>query len=381
MRPKWVSLWMLGAALAVLNCGQEKASPVGSGLYDQENPGSENRLFVTASRDTVFTQSVSCGSGYHLFTGSHSGIETAAFFVFDTLSVDSAVTRAVLAFRAFPYAVSASGAVRLLFSETGSDWDETGLTWDSRPAETGPPFAECAVDASDTSDVEIALPLDLALSLVNPENAAGRPGVALRAGDPDCVFRLYSREAGVASSPVLLFIADGDTADTVTVQTRKDAFTVRNGTRPAEGRLRIQNGTAERILLFFDVSAIPREATINRARLILHNDAGSVFPASDPDFSFYVYPVTDSPWTVPPATLDSTRSVSGVFSSDSTAVAITSLVQRWTSGVARNGGLMLKGAMETSDPAGCAPYSRSAPDSSLIPRLELFYSLPPTSRF
>ncbi|MBN2201535.1 hypothetical protein JW777_06270, partial [bacterium] len=62
-------------------------------------------------------------------------------------------------------------------------------------------------------------------------------------------------------------------------------------------------------------------------------------------------------------------------------VSITSLVQRWSSGVIRNGGLMLRGALETSDPAGCSPYSRSAPDSSLIPRLELFYSLPPTSRF
>ncbi|MBN2201345.1 DNRLRE domain-containing protein, partial [bacterium] len=137
MRPNRVSLCILGMVLAVLNCGREKATPVGSGLYDQENPGSENRLTVPASRDTVFTQSVSCGSSYYLFTGSQAGVETAAFFVFDTLSVDSTVTQAILAFQAFPYAGSASGDVRLLLSETGSDWDETGLTWDSRPAEAG----------------------------------------------------------------------------------------------------------------------------------------------------------------------------------------------------------------------------------------------------
>jgi hypothetical protein len=381
MRPNRASLCILGTALAVLSCSQEKATPVGSALYDQENPGSENRLVVPASRDTVYTQSVSCGSGYSLFTGSQGGVETRAFVVFDTVTVGGSVERAVLAFRTFPYAGSASGDVRLLVSETQSDWDEYSLTWDTRPAETGPPFAESTAAASDTSDVEIEIPLDLALSLVNPDTSAVRPGVALLAGDPDCVFRLYSREAGVTLSPVLLFIAAGDTADTLTVRTRKDAFVVRNETGLPVERLRMQNGTAERILLFFDVSAIPREATINRARLILHTDEDHVFPASEPDFPFYAYPVSDSLWTIPPAALDSTRAVSGVFSADSTATSLTSIVQRWTSGIMENGGLMLKGALETSDPAGCSPYSSSAPDSGLIPRLELFYSLPPTSRF
>jgi hypothetical protein len=292
MRPNRASLCILGTALAVLSCSQEKATPVGSALYDQENPGSENRLVVPASRDTVYTQSVSCGSGYSLFTGSQGGVETRAFVVFDTVTVGGSVERAVLAFRTFPYAGSASGDVRLLVSETQSDWDEYSLTWDTRPAETGPPFAESTAAASDTSDVEIEIPLDLALSLVNPDTSAVRPGVALLAGDPDCVFRLYSREAGVTLSPVLLFIAAGDTADTLTVRTRKDAFVVRNETGLPVERLRMQNGTAERILLFFDVSAIPREATINRARLILHTDEDHVFPASEPDFPFYAY---DSP--------------------------------------------------------------------------------------
>lgn len=381
MRPNRVSLCILGTALAVLSCSQEKATPVGSALYDQENPGSENRLIVPTSRDTVYTQSVSCGSGYSLFTGSQAGVETRAFFVFDTVTVAGSAERAVLAFRTFPYAVSASGDIRLLVSEILSDWNEYTLTWDTRPAETGPPFAESTASASDTSDVEIEIPLDLALSLVNPDTAAARPGLALLTGDPECVFRLYSREAGVTLSPLLLFISAGDTADTVSVRTRKDAFVVRNETALPAERLRIQNGTAERILLFFDLSAIPREATINRARLILHTDDEHVFPASEPDFAFYAYPVSDSLWTVPPAAIDSTRAVSGVFSADSTAASLTSIVQRWTSGVMENGGLMLKGALETSDPAGCSPYSGSAPDSVLVPKLDIFYSLPPTSRF
>jgi hypothetical protein len=383
MRLKALPLCVLGTLLIVLSCGQEKATSVGADFYDQENPVEENRLVLPAVRDTVYSQTVSCGTGYYLFTGTRDGVETRSFFVFDTVTVAGTVDRAVLSFRTIPYAAPASGGgdVRLVLSPTASDWDEDGVSWDNQPAETGASFAEASAAASDTTDVEVEIPLDLALSLVNPDTAAARPGVALRAGDPDCVLRLFAREAGVTTSPTLLFIVSGDTTDTVSVQTVRDAFVVRNGTAVPPERLRIQDGTAERILLFFDLSSIPREATINRARLVLHADDENVFPASDPDFSFSVYPVSDSSWTVPPTVLDSSRAVTGAFSGDSTATVITAIVQRWTSGLLDNAGLMIKGSLETTVPAGCSPFSGATPDAGLAPRLDVYYSLPPTSRF
>ena len=77
--------------------------------------------------------------------------------------------------------------------------------------------------------------------------------------------------------------------------------------------------------------------------------------------------------------MDSTLSMLGTVSGDSASINITTIVQNWTSGKSENYGLLLKGSSEIYNLHQRAFFSTES-DSLLRPRLEVYYTLPPSSR-
>jgi hypothetical protein len=382
MNPKYFRIFtFLCIGLLGFHCGGYKASPVGAEMFQGQNPDMERRVtFTAASSDTSYRVPVVCGGSSYLFAGNDGNLEAWTYVVFDTSTIAGSLVKATLSFRILPYPVSGASPVEISILPTESTWDEQAMTWDTKitPASETPLFRVQA-SLSDPTMIDLDVPLDIAAAFVTKDTTVERTGILIRAEGTGGFIHLFSRESSDSTSliPHLTLITE---SDTVTVAPQKDTFVSNSDRTVLPDRYWMQDGTAERILMRFHIIGIPHEATINRAMLVLHTDSESAVP--DPATTFYLsaVPVVDSIWTFPGVVTDSTWIASGAVSEDSVALVLTSLVQKWTSGTAVNGGLMLKGVLETTDLAGRSVFSSSA-DSVRIPRLEVFYSIPPSGRY
>jgi hypothetical protein len=371
---------ILVAVFMGFRCGGYKASPVGARFFQGQNPDMERHVTLSAaSSDTSYRVSAVCGGSSLLFFGNGKNMEAWTYVVFDTTSLDS-VIKCSLTFQVRPYPVSNGGPVTVSILPTGSAWDETAMTWENKILpESGTPLFSAEINPGDTSSIDLDVPLDVLATLVTKDTLTGRTGILIKTESTGGLFQIFSREYSASSTGyprLTLYTA----SDTLIVPPSKDTFVSNGELSSRSDILRIQDGIAERSLLRFNVAGIPPEATVNRALLVLHADPEASVP--DPSATFYlaVSPVADSVWSIPNVKLDSTWVASGSFTGDSVAVVVTSLVQKWSSQTFRNGGMLLTGVLEKSDLAGCSFYSSSA-DSARMPRLDVFYSLPPSGRY
>jgi hypothetical protein len=382
MKTKCV-LWciFLGIALLMVSCSLEKPSPVGAQYFERENRGAENHLVVySAPSDTSYKTTVSCGKSTYLFFGMDKDIEALTFVVFDTVKITEPILKAVLSFQTILYIASETLPIDVSVYTTDATWEETSITWENHilPSSTGP-IQTVQIQSADTFMVEAEIPAELAAAMVTPDSLVKRIGIMLKVDAGGCLFQSFSMEYSSTSEAVphlTLYTA----SDTLSVWPEKDAFVANTNRAPVADRIRIQNGIAERSLLFFDLSAIPSEASINRALLILHSESGAAVPNDTSAFYFTIYPLADSLQNVSDVRIDTALVASGSIKGDSCRAVITSIVQYWTAKTIKNAGIMLNGILEESDLAGQSLYSAQA-DSSLMPKLDVFYSLPPSSRF
>jgi hypothetical protein len=383
MNPKYARFFLLiGLCLSIVRCGGYKASPVGAEMFQGQNPDMERlAAFTPASSDTSYRISRACGGSPLLFAGNDQGLEALTYVVFDTATITGSVIKATLSFQVLPYPVAAASPADIQILPTGSKWDEGSMTWDTRiPAASETPLFEVQASLSDSSTViDLDVTADLAKSFVTTDTTVERTGIMIRTASPGGFFKLYGRESSASTSliPHLTLITE---SDTLTVTPVKDTFVSSSDRSGLPDRYWIQDGIAERILMRFNLTGIPPEATINRAMLVLRADPESSFPDAASAFYLSAVPLADSVWTLPGVALDSTWTASAKVTADSAALILTSLVQKWTSGTQPNCGLMLRGVLETTDPAGRAFFSSSA-DSAGIPRLRVFYSVPPSGRY
>jgi hypothetical protein len=374
--------WSVPAILLLLisGCGKNSSSPVGTALYQGANPGQENhRVFYASAGDTSFDVSVSTGEGYTLFTGKdeQGGVEAKTLLVFDTLTIAESIERAVLSFRAVRIPQNETApfpSISVQFMDPG--WNESSIPWsafDEGWVRDG--LNETQSLTADTTDLEFEIPVQRVQELVDPDTNAIRSGLLLTSEYG--MAWLYSRESGSSLAPSLILYTP---SDTVTVTLAKDAFVARVTRPPEPGMLGLSNGTAERAYLFFDTSPIPASATLSRARLILHTDPEYAFPDTSVSLSVTVHSVTAAGGTAAESEVDTISYVAGAIVADSGIVVVTSLVQNWVSGTSSNLGFVLIGLQEKSGLARRFLRDASS-DSALAPRLEVYYSLPPDSRF
>jgi hypothetical protein len=383
MNPKHNRFFLfLGFCLACVRCGSYKPSPVGAEIFQGQHPDMEKyATFTPASSDTSYKISRACGGSPFLFAGNDQGVEAMAYVVFDTTSFTGSIVKATLSFQLLPYPIKPASSAELQILPTGSSWDEATMAWDDRiaPAAETPLFTVQASLSDSSTVIDLDVPVDLAKSFVNADTNVERTGILIRSGALSGFFKLYGRESSASPAliPHLTLITE---SDTLTVMPSKDTFVSFSDLPGLPDRFWVRDGIAERILMRFNLGAIPPEATINRAMLVLRADPESSFPDQASVFYLSAVPLADSVWVLPGVALDSTWTASASVSGDSAALVLTTLVQKWTSRTEPNCGLMLRGVLETTDPAGRAFFSASA-DSAGIPRLKVFYSVPPSGRY
>ncbi|MCK4547853.1 MAG: DNRLRE domain-containing protein [Candidatus Eisenbacteria sp.] len=140
----------------------------------------------------------------------------------------------------------------------------------------------------------------------------------------------------------------------------------------AEDRIAIGKGLATRSLLKADVSCISMEATINRARLILHVDTNQSFFDS---LDTRAHSVKED-WSGSATEFETLSSGGGWVGSDSAVVDVTTLVQVWTAGMVENHGFLLKTYGEL-DNVDFVRFFGPSYSEDLRPVLIIEYSVPP----
>ncbi len=194
------------------------------------------------------------------------------------------------------------------------------------------------------------------------------------------IYKCTSRDYSGADSPSFnLYMSEDTTRWTNNISPTNDAFIATREQGAVSQRLLVADCGVLRSFLYFDISGIPEEATINRAVCTIHSDSLLGWPSYVNDFGLNLS-LLEVPFdgSSDMAIYDDeilTANVNG----DSANLLITNFVQAWSSQNKTNYGFLISGYTEDSDIYSQAFYSSEA-DSSLRPIMRVYYSLPPSSR-
>ena len=378
--------------LLSIQCTKYKDNPVGSDFFQRENWGSEiYSLFLSAPSDTFYQTPVYSYLSSYLHLGGYNGNMSRSLIKFsmidvpDTITVDSAIVTL--------YVNNVLGSAELPFIPTvrqiTGSWETSEITWDnfesSNITENALTFTETLAD---TDSVLFTLPPTLIQSWIDTTDQTENNGILLTytSLDTGSLVQYYSSNAYEAVYPKLtLFYMEDTTQMVKDVFPAKDTYISNSQQTPDKDRLWIANSIAFRSLLYFNIDTIPANATINKATLILHADTSQSFPNNDNPFDVDCFPISDTSWSIPQVSVDSSFFASGEIwgtleeNTDILRMNITKIVEFWIYEILDvNAGILLSGKFEEDNTLQRAFYSTTA-DSALRPYLEIFYSTPPSS--
>ncbi len=391
-----LTFWLGLAVIALgLSCG-EKENPMGEGLVDAGLLSRSDSLLECAITEaTSFQFHYPCsdeacergpGGSAALVLGSGYGYRARIALSFEGVAVDTSVVvdsawvrlRAARALEGPPMDLTIHALVDTLIESQVFYGDS--LAFDATPLPASFTYADDG------------LRIDLTEVVADWRTTDSMRGLVLASHDPGPSFAVfhsyesvsYSDTASVRPTVFIYQRPKGDTTVTFRYsEPQNDTYFLWwdpevDSLSVAEGRLTIGKGFATRSLLKADVGAIPAEATINRAQLILRVDASqSAF-----DTLQVVTHGVDGEWMGAETAFHSTALGLGwVFPDiDSAVVNVTTLVQMWTGGLDDNDGLLLKCYGETDNVDFVRFFDLSGP-GSLTPSLIVEYSMPPPAWF
>jgi len=397
---KQISLFLLTliGIFLLFQCTKKKGNPVGSGFYQRANIGTEaDTSMVSTPADTFFQTTVITGESPFLYVGQANDIDAMALIKFH-VEVDSGIVDSgtVTIYPDDLFDGTAAGISTISVHEITGEWDEATVTWENftNSGLLGNEIATFNLDGigiednPDTMSVSFQLPIQLLQTWADTATADLNFGFALKCNTNDYITRFYSDEYSLNLSklPVLsvYFSYTTDTTKTTySVNALDDAFIANKTIAPRQDRLIITDGTGYKSALYFDVNAIPADATINGAFLTLYTDTLLSFPFHESIYTVTAYRLLESPWDFDNMAYDSTMGLGGFVGEDSLSLNLSFFVQSWTVGDMENHGIILKSADEKFNLYERAFISTTpdVPEDSLRrPKLHIYYSLPPSSK-
>ena len=370
--------------LMVLNgCTTKKGNPVGLDIFQRDQFGEELDLTLYAtSSDTFYYEDVQSGLSGSLLLGSRHGREFQTFHRIqvsdlpDSSTVDSAI-------------------VYLFIQETLGDslqiappqvWEVNG-TWHEEeiinqtvideglqgPALNMEPF----IINPDT--LSFRLPVEFLQKWVDDSLEADKGFMLSYAPQDDGnILRLFASDFGSNNGYIHLYSHRDTTKSDKKCFFLNDAFVSQYEINADRDHLWIHDGINYRSYLYFDLSAVPPNATINYAEFNLWVDTLQSWPDNTPELAVQTLRVNSEflpgSGAIPEVAEESMHAA--LLAKDSLAMAMTTQVQGWTSGFQENHGFVLVGSSENAFWASRSFYSTTA-DSAHRPKLRLIYSLPP----
>ncbi len=375
----------LGLFIVFVQCSKNSKNPVGS-KYLEPRGTEKDTTFYASPLDTFYHTDTKCGISSYLYLGETENVKAKSLIWFSSFPDSGIVDSAVVTLTPFEIIGPSSGTFSASVYLIKDDWDEYETTWETfDQQQVGNEIASFNLDAAEISanpnsiDITFRLPVTTVQSWMDTATADDNYGIFISYDFSDFIVGFKSR--ALTDGPKLdLYVSQDTTQLHETISPKQDAFIATSLQTERSDRIFIANGSALRSFLDFDVASIQEDATINRARIVLHVDTLLSVPDDSSTFYIYAYPVKNNvTWPISSVELDSAISALGTVSGDSATFNITSIVQNWTSGVSENYGLILKGSNELFNLYQRGFYSTDS-DSFLQPSLEIFYTLPPSSR-
>lgn len=383
--PKW--LFVLLTVLLLAHCMKKNNNLLGVRFFQRDNMGSELHAIINAANsDTSYMASITNETGAYLYLGEAPLEQSRILFLFTGLPDSGTVDSATVSLRPKRVIGPGNGILTASIHTLTGEWDAAETTWDTFDAGLiGPEIVAKDIDTAtftDTTSITFVLPPATVQSWIDSETADQNYGIILTSSPAPFLIEFYSSSLDNedVTRPLLIVYLTMDTTKTfAALYPYSDTFIATTQQEPSADRLFVENGTALRTFLTFDIDSIPADATINMARMILYADTTMSSPNHTESFGVQANPVTESNWIIPDIPYETTTYGTGSFTADSLIINITSIVQTWTFGAKPNEGLVIRGSNENGTLYRRAFFSTTA-DPLLKPKLEIYYTSSPSDR-
>lgn len=395
---KFISFGVLSFGILLLACQSSSNLP---NSYDQraaENhtTGQIKTILLDPAKTAFFGSEVITGASSYIFLGNYEGITAWALFRYAFNGVpDSSKIKSV---QFTLYSSGAAGDTLAQFDATlhlmGSlnpEWDELDMNWTTFAQDFQATPLSAPAQVTGLSGDSVRFDLDLqqfttADSLL--DSVIIKNGFCLRFEPSQTIQmlkRFYSSDISTtALKPSLRIISEkAGVSDTTFDYAARETFIVQPGELAADNNqfLFTGRGYSWRSMLNFDISGIPANATINRARLIMVlARANSVFGLNS-DINVRLQTITNWPENHADVSIDSTSTgVTSTSTEDTVSVELRAYLQDWSAGLSENHGVFLRALNEGDDICRLAFYGATA-DTLLRPKLIIEYTIPPETKY
>jgi len=368
-----------------ITCAKYKKNPVGSEFFDRDNMGKEKSCLIYASASDTFFKYTNIKTGHSTYLNIGAvpdhNIQAKSLIKFYTYLDSAQVDSASLTLYIHRFYGTPTGTFSCSIYKITQSWEEDSLNIENYDGGLQGEFIKDFTVSFDDSvkSFTVSLPKTLVQSWFDSTTSDDNYGLMFIPNNFQFITEFYSSESDSNQPELTIYVpADTDTTDLkYNFPSSDDLFLAEGNFESDTDFLYLTNGIASRSLLFFDVSTIPEQATINRALLNVYSDTTAAFPNWQDKYNISVFKISADSWTVPLVPLDSsTYTIIALDSTDSASANVTPYIQQWTLGMEENYGFLLKGINENTNLDYRRLYSSKA-DSSKKPSLKIFYSLPP----
>ena len=391
-------LVLIVSLVAGLGTGCRKDSPLDFGAL--EDPTARGRIDTTSITTSLVEESIQDtvtvnGRGPFLELGKFGNLSSRILMKFSTLPDTITINRATLILDT--NTIFTDGRNRSIFTarihRSLSDWEERNVTSKNFGGSVEPAVLAEARIISSAADFAAGDSLflesvrfdfnDEGLDVVRSWQDTLRSdnfGVLIDF-DPESRFiKEFFSQNGPLNQPRLeLDITTPSKRDTIFRLPREDAFLVEMDEPLTEGPLFVDDLFSLQSTLKFDLSAIPRESTINRAVLFLtvKDDATAIKTSG---YGIRIERLATELALPAEFRIDSTFvSITDLVTRNTSilSITVTNLIQFWVTGAFENHGLLIRTRNPGRDVSRLAFHS-SQTSSSLAPRLEISFTSGPT---
>ncbi len=363
-------------------CSQNEANQIGASLLGNQELAELNLITLNAaSSDTSFAVGVQTGSGDYLYAGRMADLSAVTLFRFTGFEDTAPLDSAVILLNAYRVINDAQMPGSISVFTITSDWDDFTLDRDSFHEDMIGDFLGTITVPGDTVD-SLYFKLDPELISQWMDTTSGmNHGLYLEADD-DIMVQFFSRDisSSAATGPQLnLNYTDDSTLYPEITESAYDLFLAYSEETPDPAYLTIENGTAVRSFLEFDLTRFTPETIINRATLIMHADSLLTLPQTGEIVGITACTL-DSPAVLDSLACTSANSSGGTVADGICEVELTDQIQDLISDQLDNPGFLIQGTNESSAINRLRFYS-SAADSAKRPVLRIYYTASPATSF
>jgi hypothetical protein len=353
-------------------------TPISSQL-DLIDPGDRGTIqppaIMAPVADSTGFDVVNTAGGTFLLLGAFDNVESRILVRFAALP--DSVVDAKLKLPA--HVVMGTGAnFAATVHEVTTRWDEAKITWGDNnfPVEFNP----AAMDTQQITSSSV----DTTVFHLDPLLLKDSTGVLIQPHGAAFLKEFHSR-VSLEKQPFLeLTAVRNGRNETTRHAATASVFVFRRSTKLSEGPLYVGNGEKHQSVFSFNLEALPKNATINRAELTLEVDTLSSTINAD-EFSAALFLILEdiklSPLKLdsletPADTVQFLQRISVSPSMTSVTFVVTNAAQFWVQEPSRNYGLALLPDFPARDLSRVAFFSRET-NLSRAPKLRIEYTTPP----